>query len=415
MNLVIPTWIAGLLACGMGVALLGSVKVALARKLKIDEARVGGLVSMFGFAMIPVMLVMGFLADKLDKKLVVIAGSLLIVASLLVLSRATKYVSALFAVLLLSAGWSALVIVLNALMQPAFGGAETSAMNLGNFFFGLGAFLTPLVIALLIGHVGLTRAMLILAVLAVACGALAAGVNFDDFGKAAAKPVAGELAAPDMPGIAPPLARPTPTIGMLLSEPVLWLCALALVFYAPLEATMAAWATTYLGEKGLSEGSAARLLSAFWLAFMASRLLTAVLVIRFPIVGGSETLLIVALALLCVLMWMCVVWSRSRGMAIAMVVGAGLVYGPVFPTLVGVLLGPDGFKFQPTLAGRAVGVFFAVGGIGWTLIPMAIGAYARRTSIQRGFRVALAAAMCLFMTTVALAYHVLVGQARFGP
>jgi len=61
MNLELPTWIAGLLACGMGVALLGSVKIALAQRLQMDEARVGGLVSMFGFAMIPVMLAMGFL------------------------------------------------------------------------------------------------------------------------------------------------------------------------------------------------------------------------------------------------------------------------------------------------------------------------------------------------------------------
>ncbi len=47
MKLQISTWVAGLLACGMGVALLGSVKIALAQRLKIDEARVGGLVSMW--------------------------------------------------------------------------------------------------------------------------------------------------------------------------------------------------------------------------------------------------------------------------------------------------------------------------------------------------------------------------------
>ena len=42
--------VSGLLACGMGVAILGSIKVPLARKLQIDEARVGGLVSMFAVA-----------------------------------------------------------------------------------------------------------------------------------------------------------------------------------------------------------------------------------------------------------------------------------------------------------------------------------------------------------------------------
>ncbi len=58
---------------GMRVAHLGSIKVTLSRRLEIDEARVGALVSMFGFATIPVMLVMGFLTDPLDKQGVVIS------------------------------------------------------------------------------------------------------------------------------------------------------------------------------------------------------------------------------------------------------------------------------------------------------------------------------------------------------
>ena len=54
MTLLQPMMVAALLVSGMGVALLGSVKLPLARRLQIDEARVGGLVSLFGFVMIPV-------------------------------------------------------------------------------------------------------------------------------------------------------------------------------------------------------------------------------------------------------------------------------------------------------------------------------------------------------------------------
>ena len=68
MSLVQPMTIAVLVAGGMGVALLGSVKVALARKLRMDEARVGGLVSMFGLATIPVILSVGFLTDLVGKQ-----------------------------------------------------------------------------------------------------------------------------------------------------------------------------------------------------------------------------------------------------------------------------------------------------------------------------------------------------------
>ena len=56
--------VATLLLGGLGVALLGSVKVALARRLAIDEARVGGLVSLFGFVLIPVIFATGFLTDQ---------------------------------------------------------------------------------------------------------------------------------------------------------------------------------------------------------------------------------------------------------------------------------------------------------------------------------------------------------------
>ena len=384
MNLAYPTWIAGLLACGMGVALLGSIKMALARKLEIDEARVGGLVSMFGFAMIPVMLVMGFLTDLLDKQAVTIGGCFVIAVSLLVFSSARKYWTTLLAVLLLSAGWSATVNVLNVLMQPAFGGSQTYAMNLGNFFFGLGAFFTPLVAAYLLQRGGLVPALLALAVVPLLAGLFAFGVDFSKM-------------------VPPPDKEAAPGIGLLLADPVMWLTALALLFYAPMEATMAVWATTYLGEKGMSEGTATWYLSGFWLAFTCARLGTALLVATFGLAVGGDKLLIIGLSVLCVLVWAGAVVSPNRAMAGAMVVLAGLVFGPTFPTIVGVLVGHVNDNVHPMLSGRAVGLFFAVGGIGWSVIPMLIGAYARKTSVQRAFLIAVGAAVGL--TLAALALH----------
>ncbi|MHC4177740.1 MAG: hypothetical protein ACYSWU_09540, partial [Planctomycetota bacterium] len=101
--------------------------------------------------------------------------------------------------------------------------------------------------------------------------------------------------------------------------------------------------------------------------------------------SGGETALIIGLSVLCLVVWGGAVISRGRGMAIAMVVLAGLVFGPTFPTIVGVLVG----HVDPALSGRAVGLFFAVGGIGWSVIPVLIGAYARKTNVQRGFLIAV--------------------------
>lgn len=419
MDLVYPTWIAGLLTCGMGVALLGSIKVALARKLDIDEARVGGLVSMFGFAMIPVMLIMGFLTDYLDKQIVVVLGALLVVAALMVFSQAKAYALALVAVLMLSAGWSALVNVLNVLMQAAFGGSPTFAMNLGNFFFGLGAFLTPLVVAALLKRSGLTGALMALAVVAGIALVSSFGVDFDGLMQQAtetadapaeemaetpaAAEVAGEAAAAEEEPAEPAAkAQADKTLAGLLANPIMWLAALGLLFYAPMEATMAAWATTYLGDKGAPEGEAATWLSGFWLAFMGTRLATALAVANFGLPAGGDTILIIVLSVLCILVWAGAVASPSKLIAGLMVVAAGAVFGPTFPTIIGVLLG----NVHPELGGRAVGLFFAVGGIGWSIIPIMIGTIAQKSGVQRGFMVAVGSAVGL--TVIAIILHFVV-------
>ena len=81
-----------------------------------------------------------------------------------------------------------------------------------------------------------------------------------------------------------------------------------------------------------------------------------------------------------------------------MVVAAGLILGPIFPTLIAILLS----HVQPSLHGRTVGLFFCVGGIGWTAIPLLIGYSARRTSVERAFLITTACACMLAALCVAL-------------
>jgi fucose permease len=164
---------------------------------------------------------------------------------------------------------------------------------------------------------------------------------------------------------------------------------LALFFYMPLEATMAAWFTTYLGDNGVKEGMASALLSAFWLAFVVSRLSVAFNVLHLP--SGSETTIILVMSLAGVVALVGVVLGHGARLAGALVIAAGLVFGPIFPTLMAVLLS----NCEPATHGRAVGLFFALGGLGWTTIPALIGAYARRTNVQQAFRIAVGAAVGL--------------------
>lgn len=367
--------VAALAVAGMCHALLGSVKVPLAARLKIDEGRVGGLVSVFGFTLIPMVLVFGFLVDALGKQAVLGGGFALLIVSMVLLSRLRSYPWALIAVLLLGTGWSALVNVLNVTSPPAFLPPEeiksrmSYAMNMGDFVFGMGAFLTPLLVAYLTRKLNLSSTLLFLASLAIVPVLLGFYVNWD----------AEVLNPKNTETVAGGLAQ-------LLTNPIVWLCCLAFFCHVPVEAAVATWATTLMTDKGVKEGAASTLLSVFWLTFMSSRLIAALTLPK-----GWDTTLVIGMAVLCIAFTIGIAFSRHAWLTCAMVILAGCILGPIFPTLIAILLS----HLPGELHGRAVGIFFCIGGIGWTAIPILIGAYAKRTSVQQAFLIATGSAVML--------------------
>src|SRR5262245_51083352 len=212
--------IGGLIVAGMCHALLGSIKVPLAARLQIDEARVGGLVGIFGFTLIPTVLAAGFLVDAIGQQAVLCGGFVLLIVSLAMLSQTRSYGLALAAVLLLGVGWSALVNVLNVTSPPAFLRPDqiakhmAYAMNLGDFIFGMGAFATPLLIAFLVPRVRLERALLVPAGVTVLPLLLALGVQWNKLVAAHEQTVTGGL-------------------SILFSDPIVWLCCAAFFCHVP--------------------------------------------------------------------------------------------------------------------------------------------------------------------------------------
>ena len=373
--------VAALAIAGMCFALLGSVKLPLARSLEIDEGRVGALVSVFGFTLIPMVVAAGFLVDILGKQAVLGGGFGLVIVSLIVLAHTRRYPSALLAVMLLGTGWSALVNVLNVTSPPAFVPADelpdrmAYAMNMGDFIFGMGTFVTPLIIVFAARKFGLARTLYGFAAASTIPLLLGAGVDWQALVVESSESVAGGVAK-------------------LLSDPIVWICSIAFIFHVPTEASVATWATTLLTEKQVSESQASTLLSCFWLTFMGSRLVTAL-----TLPEDADTMLIIVMACLSVVITLSIVFCWNAALMRVLIVAAGAVVGPIFPTLIAVLLG----HVEPSLHGRAVGIFFCIGGIGWTFIPIGIGMYARRTSVQRGFLIATGSAVMLCGLSLALA------------
>jgi fucose permease len=279
--------------------------------------------------------------------------------------------------MLLSAGWALLINVGNTLVPEAFPGTEAQANNFANVFFGLGAFLTPLTVALALKRSSWTATLLGLAALPLILGVLALQLNL----RVAADADAG--------------GRDVAFLE-LLADPMQWVLGLALACYGPLEASMGAWTTTYLRERGVGEDRSNALLSGFWLAFMAARLAAA---LGLGLVGpGRERWLLLGLAIGCVAVLSGIVASRRAATAMFLVLAAGLMFGPIFPTLMGQLHA----HFPKAAFGRAVGLFFAIGGLGWTFLPMLIGAYANKVGVQRAFVLAVAAACGLVGVSLVL-------------
>ena len=106
---------------------------------------------------------------------------------------------------------------------------------------------------------------------------------------------------------------------------------------------------------------------------------------------------LVGMGIACVALMLALAVVKGRLATSTTVLLAGLACGPVFPTMMAVVL----LSVQPDTMGRAVGFFFSFASVGWTVIPMIIGVVARKTDIQRGFLVA-AGSGAVFLTLIVI-------------
>jgi MFS family permease len=388
---------------GLAYALVGGLKLSLTERLHIDEGKVGRLVGGFGTMFGPTILLCGFLTDSVGRKGVWLAGSVAVAASMLIFARTRTYRFALVAVVLLGIGWAAQVNVSNVLMRVAVPADRPPeqlvwATNFFDFVFGFGAFVTPMVLTLLLRGLGYSRALLVLAMLATMPVVLGVFAEMQP-------PAASQALA-----VAAPVSQAAPTSGSaaLLASPLFWVLGFAFLFFVPLETSVAGWATTLVLRQtppDVPEEQAQRFgalaLSGFWLGFTGSRLIVSILGAVGILTGllgkSNEQALLVAMGVSCVGLMLALAFVKGRMATFATIVLAGLASGPVFPTMMAVVL----LSVPPDTMGRAVGFFFSFASVGWTVVPMLIGHVARRTDIQRGFLVA-AASGAVFLTLIVI-------------
>lgn len=201
------------------------------------------------------MLAAGFLIDVIGVRVILVGGSLITAAAVGSLGLRRTFGRAFGSLLLAGLGSAGLSTAAILLMPHAFFGADrlaSASIDLGCVFMALGALITPVLSDVLIRLMEFRRAAVVLAVLCLAPAFLAI-----------------------LGGPLPEAPQQAVDFGELLSNADLWLIGLLFLFYAPLEASLSVWATTYLTDLGQESGGAVWGLSMFWAAFVASRLLAA--------------------------------------------------------------------------------------------------------------------------------------------
>jgi len=360
--------------------LLGAISVELMASLNINEGQFGSLVMGLFLTSCIVQVIIGPLVDKLGYKPIAILGFVVTSGSMFLLAFAPSFSLALLACILLGVGAMSLNTVGNTLIPVVlFGGKDPArASNLGNAFFGLGYVLTPLLFVLFLKSLSLSYSTSVSIVAALI-------IVFFLFALATSFP-------PAATGYKFSMAI------KLLGKAAVLIAALALFCYISLEITMATWVKPLMTELfGGSESpnavsNAGLVLSFFGVAMMIGRFLASTLK-NLTAMGAR---VIALMSLISVLAIVAMILTKSAAVAIVAILLTGLVFAPIFPTIVGVTFA----KFEPSLYGSIFGIIFAVGLLGGTFVPKIIGNLSVGRSIQGSLPIAAIMAGILFILSL---------------
>ena len=271
--------------------------------------------------------------------------TLLIIALLLFLTPLLPWLWLLALVLLLlGLSEGTLDVGTNTLLVWVHGAKVGPIMNGLHFFFGAGAFLSPIIVAEALRRTGdITLAYWALALLVL--------------------PVA--LWFLRLPGPAIVSADAADESGGGRRDP--WLVALVGIFlavYVGAEVSFGGWIFTYITASGLAgEAPAAYLTSAFWGAFSLGRLLSIPLATQWQ----PRTILVADLAGALLSLAVLLIWPHSLTAAWIGTLGMGATLAAIFPTTLS-LAGR-----RMAINGRVTGWFFVGASLGAMTIPWLVG------------------------------------------
>ncbi len=328
----------GILTAGMGPIL-----PEFSANTGANLAVVGGVYTALFLGALVAQIISGPLTDKLGQR-VVLTFSLLIIAAGtagMILSRSIW--GLFFITFLTGLGHGAVDLSTNVMVSRTFTEKNASTMNLLHFFFGLGAFIGPALVSLMLrffnqGILTLWLAVGMMVILSLAVTRLEnpPRVQSSDGGN-----------------------------GSVYKSLILWLLSVVILLYVGLENGLGGWVTTFMNQTtSLNLEKAALVSSGFWGALTIGRLLGAVLGSKI----SQKSLLIISLAAAAMMGFVFALTVGGVLPSIASVLLIGFFTGSVYPTVMSLVT--TAFPESP---GKAASVIAAMGSIGGMLIPLAQG------------------------------------------
>lgn len=365
---LVPVTVASALAGGAVLTVPAAIRKQLAERLGIGEHRLPMLLVTLHLSLIPLLPLAGVLTDHMGAEHVLIAGSLLAALGFALLALRAEFTSAVAALLVLGAAAACLSSAAAVLMsQTFFPDKPAAGLNLGYVFVGLAAVAGPWAAEALVQRGGWRRSLLLLAL----GGALPAIIA---------------LVTPWPARIAHPASEASGVFG----DPILWVGSLVGLLVVPLEAALATWAANNFGTFGFRLRTATSLLAGFWAALLGSRLITALILGSVAWPPGKQAWLLVGLGLGLAIALGNLAGAVGRTSITSGLLFVGLFCGPIYPTLVGLLL--TRHADEP---GTAFATVQALGALGiLTMTPIA-AYFGQHASVQHALRVPLLAGLLL--------------------
>lgn len=391
---------------GLLLALLGSLKLAMARRPERVTAPLSLLLMLFNAALLPLLLLSGLLIDSLGFQTMMIASPVLLALALFGLSFRPTFAGSLLAILAAALAATSVATTAAVLMPRAlFGESErVASFLLGAVLVALGALASAPLVELLrkgLGHRGT------MGILALVCLLLA--------GLAAMLP--GETQMNELKL----LERPGGKMS-LLSEPQIWWGAMVLFFYAPLEGFVSVWVPKYLEQVGEAPKRATNLLMGFWAAMIVSRLGLALLLHflaeknrNLGSVGLDDEILGYFTATVSSLLVAVLLGNLAGGVKHGQIrmglILLGAFMGPIYPLILGL-----GFRSMSVEVSDSVythtgnpGLVYALlcagGSLGGLVLAPLIGFCARGRDKPLALLIPMFVALLLTATTILFALH----------